>query len=358
MNVSRGKDRLDDFLVAPDATIRQVMARIDRNTEGIALAVDAEKRLLATITDGDIRRAILASVNLDAPVATILENRMSSPVTAPTGTSDQELLDLMVRHTLRQIPLTDDDGRVVDLGLLTQLVREADRPLSAVVMAGGFGTRLRPLTEHLPKPMLPIGDRPLLERIIGQLREARIHQVSVTTHYRGDVIQDHFGNGDEFGVAITYVPESEPRGTAGSLSLVAVRDEPLLVLNGDILTDLNFRAMLDFHESNNAALTVAVREHVLTVPYGVVQQENARVTGISEKPDIRLFINAGIYLLSPHAVRRIPTDQRYDMPDLIRSLLDEGQVVVSFPIREYWRDIGELEEYHEAIAEYREPETE
>jgi NDP-sugar pyrophosphorylase family protein len=215
-------------------------------------------------------------------------------------------------------------------------------------MAGGFGNRLRPLTEDLPKPMLPVGGRPLMERIVEQLRDVGIHQLSVTTHYKPEVIADHFGDGSQFGVKIDYVREEQPLGTAGALGMIDQPEGLLLVMNGDIVTQLNFRAMVDFHHEHKADMTVAVRKFDFQVPFGVVETEGVLITGLAEKPSLGFFVNAGIYLLEPTAHRNIPRGQRFDMTDLIDHLLAEKRRVVSFPIREYWLDIGHDADYEQA----------
>lgn len=344
---------LENVLIGPDATIRRVMERIDGNSLGIALVVDAERRLLGTVTDGDVRRAILSGMDLERPVRTLLERRdPSRTVTAPIGTPDSQLLRVMNETWLRHIPILDPGGRVVDLAHLGDLVREREALPHAVIMAGGFGTRLRPLTDDLPKPMLPVGDRPLLERMIDQLRDAGVKRVSLATHYKSDVIERHFGDGRERGIAIGYVHEPEPLGTAGALRLLEDDQEPLLVLNGDIVTTIDFRAMLQFHREHRSDMTVAVRQLELKVPYGVVETHGAEVVSISEKPTLRHFVSAGIYLLGSAARAQVPKDGRFDMPDLIRALLAARARVVSFPVREYWLDIGQPDDYLRAQADH------
>jgi len=339
------------LLVQPSMSVQQVMECIDRNAKGIALVVDEELHLIGTLTDGDIRRAILSGMNLDLPVQQLLDRRQPNPIpfTAQVGTSDADLLHMMTERNIRHIPLLNETGQVVDVALLSELVKEYEPPLlRAIVMAGGYGTRLRPLTDELPKPMLPIGDRPLLEIIVNSLREAGIRQVNVATHYKGEMIAEHFKDGQDFGVDIRYVKEDQPLGTAGALSLLEESDEPLLVINGDILTRVDFHAMLNFHREHAADLTVAVRQYEFRVPYGVIDTDGVAVTGISEKPMVRQFINAGIYLLNPSIRRLIPNGQHYDIPDLVQQLLKEGRPVVCFPIREYWLDIGKSDHYDQA----------
>jgi NDP-sugar pyrophosphorylase family protein len=304
---------VESFCISPDHTLRDAMGCIDRNAEGIALVVDAERRLLDTISDGDTRRAI---------------------------------------RVIRQIPLVDDKGRVVGLALLGDLVRSYELPLTAVVMAGGFGTRLSPLTDDVPKPMLRVGDTPMLERIVEQLREAGVRRVNVATHYRGDLIADHFKDGSDFGVELEYVHEDQPLGTAGALGRMEHAKEPLLVINGDILTHVDFRAMLHFHREHAADMTVAVRENMVSVPYGIVEIEDEQIVKISEKPTLRYLVNAGIYLLDPDVVARVPRDRPSDMTHLIEALLSDGARVVAFPIHEYWIDIGRIEDYERALADF------
>jgi NDP-sugar pyrophosphorylase family protein len=221
-------------------------------------------------------------------------------------------------------------------------------------MAGGFGTRLLPLTEDLPKPMLPLGDQPLLELTIRKLQQANIRYVNITTYYLPEKISDYFGDGKEFGVEINYVNEDEPLGTAGALGLLAIPDEPLLVINGDIITQVDFRSMLSFHRTHQADLTVGVRQYEVQVPYGVMECEGVHVKQVREKPTYHYLVNAGIYLLEPTVYRYINRGERFDMPDLIRHLIEEGRTVVSFPIVEYWLDVGQHKDYEQAQLDMEE----
>jgi NDP-sugar pyrophosphorylase family protein len=215
-------------------------------------------------------------------------------------------------------------------------------------MAGGYGTRLRPLTEKMPKPMLPVGKKPILEFIIKRLRKAGIRHVNISTHYQAEKITQHFGDGKALGVELNYLTEDRPLGTAGGIGLMKTSKEPILVINGDILTDVNFRAMLDFHREHKADMTVAVQKYDVQVSYGVVETEGFLVHKLTEKPNFLYLVNAGIYLLEPSVVSLIPKGKHFDMTDLIQKLLDTGRPVVSFPVREYWLDIGNHAEYNQA----------
>jgi len=348
---------LATLCITPDRPIREALACIDKNEKGIVLVTDEEGRLVGTITDGDVRRAMLAGESLDAPLRDLLARKTTSsypqPVTAPVDTDRAELLRLMRDRVVRQIPLLDLEGRVAGLVTLDELMPEQLLPLQAVIMAGGSGTRLRPLTDEVPKPMLPVGDRPLMELIIEQLRQTGIRRVNITTHYRPEKIMSYFGSGKELGVELNYVAEERPLGTAGALGLMDSPEEPLLVINGDILTRVNFRAMLDYHREHGADLTVAVRKYDLQVPYGVVECEGHNVSRLREKPSLSFLVNAGIYLLEPVVHRYIPNGQHLDMTDLIEGLIVKGRTVVSFPVVEYWLDIGEHADYERAQEDVR-----
>lgn len=343
---------LTPFVLAADASIRDAMSCIDRNAKGIALIVDGKTRLLATVTDGDIRRALLDRVEPDAQVSVLIDRKSQepfpTPITAAKNTDVATLIELMTRNSLRHVPLVDDDGRLTGLAVLNDLVKEIELPLKAVVMAGGFGTRLHPLTEETPKPMLPVGGRPLLEHVIDQLRACGIRRVNLATHYLADTISDHFGDGSRFGIEIDYVNEEQPLGTAGALALLEHSDEPLLVINGDILTRVDYRAMLDFHHEYEAVMTVAVRREEVQLPFGVVESDGVRVLTLAEKPVVAHFVNAGIYLLDAATRRYIPEAGRFDMTELVERLLGAGETVVAFPIREYWMDIGQPTAYEQA----------
>ena len=343
---------LQSLFISPDQSIRLAMICIDRGSCGIALVVDSERRLMGTITDGDVRRAVLAGTDLESPISYILAKKISTqypkPVTASPETDRKSLIALMQEHGLRQYPILDNDGRVVDLVMMDDLIPSQDLPLQAVIMAGGLGKRLRPLTEDLPKPMLPVGGKPLMELMIEQLRQVGIRHVNIATHYKPEKISDHFGDGSSFGVELNYVNEDKPLGTGGALGLFDAPTEPMLVINGDILTQVDFRAMLLYHQEHRAVMTVAVKQYDIKVPYGVVECEGSRVCALKEKPQMHFLVNAGVYLLEPKVYEFIPNGRHFNMTDLIQWLLDADHIVVSFPIIEYWLDIGQLADYEKA----------
>ena len=341
-------DRLTRAIISSHATVSQAVAQLERAGTGALVLCDEERILCGLLTDGDLRRAILRGVPFDKPCATIAK---LDPVVAGAGCPPAEALRLMDHareFLLNHLPVVDQAGRVVDLLLRSDLVSEDRLGLSAVIMAGGLGTRLRPLTDGVPKPMLTLGDRPLLELTIERLRNAGIKRVNVTTHYLAEAITSHFGDGTAFDVEIRYVEEDRPLGTAGGLKLLEGADETLLVINGDIVTEVDFRSMLTYHRDHGADVTVGVKRYELQVPYGVIDCDGPRVRTVHEKPVLNFLVNAGIYLLEPTVNRYIPEGHRFDMTDLIERLVEKGRHVVSFPIVEYWLDIGQKADYERA----------
>lgn len=342
---AESRERLRKVCIAPDTPIAAAIAQLNEAGTGALVLCDKEGKLCGLLADGDIRRAIIRRVPLTescGKIATANPVRASEPITA------SDALHMMNVHDIHQLPLVDKDGRIVEFLLRKDLVPQTQHDMQAVVMAGGYGKRLLPLTEKVPKPMLPIGEKPLLELIIQQLRKAGIHDVNLTTHYLPESISGHFGNGEHFGVRLNYSREENPLGTAGGLRLMPRPQGPFLVINGDILTGVPFQQMLQYHRTHRAMLTVGVRKYELQVPFGVVDCEDVRITRIEEKPCHSYFINAGTYLLDPAAWDRIPEGSRFDMTDLIRVLLEAGETVVGFPIMEYWIDVGRHEDYMKA----------
>lgn len=341
--------RLERVTFDPRRTVGEAISKLDEAGTGALVICSEGRRMEGLLSDGDIRRAILKGVSLDTPCGSIAK---SNPFSVRHPLSNAEALRLMLARDINQLPVVDAEGNLFDFLLRRDLVDEGPA-LSAVIMAGGFGKRLMPLTQQVPKPMLPVGEKPLLERTIEKLRKAGVRDVNLTTHYLPENIRQHFGDGEEFGVRLNYSQEDDPLGTAGGLRLLPRPDKPFVVINGDILTGVSFEEMLHFHRQYRAKLTVGVRKYEVKVPFGVVVCDDARITGLREKPSLDFFINAGIYLLEPSAYDLIPENEHFDMTDLIRVLLDNGDMVASFPIIEYWLDIGRPEDYEKAQDDCR-----
>jgi dTDP-glucose pyrophosphorylase/CBS domain-containing protein len=344
--------RFAKAMVSPGMSISAGVKLLDQSGHGVLLVCGAEDRLIGVVTDGDIRRALLQGVPFDREIASIC-NR--TPLVARKGVTRSEALHLIDTgrgFIVNQLPVVDHAGKLAGLILRSDLTGEETLPLSAVIMAGGGGTRLRPLTENVPKPMLTVGGKPILEHIIGQLRGAGIRSITIATHYLGEQISGYFGDGRKFGVRIDYLAEEKPMGTGGALGLVNFTGETLLVMNGDILTQVNFRAMLDFHREHGADLTMGTRLYEFQVPFGVVECDDVAIRSLVEKPVQAFFVNAGIYFVQKPVLSRIPKEISYNMTDLIQRLLAEGSKVVSFPIREYWLDIGRMSDYSSVAMEY------
>ena len=347
---ANASELLEMVTMLPSASIAEAIAQLDKAGTGALVLCTADRMLFGLLTDGDIRRAILHGVSLETPC----ENVASlEPLTANSSMCTTEALELMVRNDIDHLPVVNAAGQVIKFLLRRNLAQGEGRILSAVIMAGGCGKRLLPLTEQLPKPMLPVGDKPLLERTIQQLRRSGIRDISLTTHYLPESIIEYFGDGSGFGVRLNYLKEDLPLGTAGGIKLVEQTGNSFLVINGDILTGVPFQEMLNFHRKHHALLTVGVRKYDVEVPFGVVELDEVRVTHIREKPSFNFFINAGAYLLEPEVCDFIPSGRHLDMTELIQILIEAGKVVVSFPIMEYWLDIGRHEDYAKAQEDVR-----
>lgn len=337
-------------LIPPTATVKEALAAIDAGVLQIALVVDPERQLLGTVTDGDIRRGILRGLSLDEPVSAVM-NRL--PTVARAYESPEHVLALMKLKTFRQIPIVDENGRVVGVQMLDELIQPKQQDNWVVLMAGGLGTRLAPLTDACPKPMLRVGGKPLLETIIETFRDQGFRRFFISVNYKAEMIMEHFRDGADWGVTIEYLRERDRLGTAGSLSLLPERPRtPFFVMNADLLTTINFRQMLDFHQERQAIATMGVREYTFQVPYGVVRIDGHRLLGIDEKPQHQFFVNSGIYLLGPEALDEIPAEVPFQMPELFERLIARGDRTLVFPIREYWLDVGRLEDFNRANGEY------
>lgn len=341
---------IERLLLTQNAQIKDAMYAINKGACKIALVVDEEMTLLGTISDGDIRRAILKGISLDD---TILDTYCKTPIVGCTTTSRADLLKLADKHRILRIPIINEQGKLIALDTLEELQQVPKKPNKVILMVGGLGTRLRPLTNNVPKPMLEVGGKPILETIVKKFISNGFTNIVMCVNYKSEIIKDHFGSGEKFGVTIEYVHEDKRMGTAGALTLLKEKPtEPFFVMNGDLLTDVNFESLLDFHMLNNAMGTMCVREYDFQVPFGVVNLKGHDIKSIVEKPIHNFFVSAGIYMLDPKCIDLIPKDEFYDMPTLFDQLIKEEKNAISFPLSEYWLDIGRLEEYEKANDEY------
>ncbi|WP_404970305.1 nucleotidyltransferase family protein [Vibrio campbellii] len=338
-------------LIEPSATLLEALEVINKEALRIAIVVGDKNELLGVLTDGDIRRGLLQNLPL---TTTVVEVMSVSPITARIGTSGEELAELMESKGILSIPLIDSNGAVVGLETLQHALSKPKRNNPVFIMAGGFGTRLRPLTDKCPKPMLKIGDKPILETVIRSFIKAGFVNFYISTHYMPEQIKAHFGDGQSFGVSISYVHEDEPLGTGGALGLLPKdlpKDLPLIMMNGDVLTKVDFQRLLDFHIENDADATMCVREYDYQIPYGVINGEGNKITSMIEKPIQRFFVNAGIYVVSPRVIRSVPKNYHIDMPTLLEEHMRQREKVLMFPIHEYWLDIGRMDDFNRAQAD-------
>ncbi len=334
-------------LLRSDRTIQDAVELLTANSLRIALIVDEGNRLLGTITDGDIRRALMAGATMTSSVKLTMQG---DPTIIAEGSSRRSALKIMREQDLLHLPVIDMRGMVVGLETMQDLVLDKERSNPVLLMAGGLGKRLYPLTREVPKPLLPLGKRPILETIIEQLVETGFSQFFLAVHYRAQQVRTHFGDGSQWGVNIEYLEEKQPLGTAGALGMLSSSDikAPLLMMNGDLITRLNFGELFDFHTSHKGNATICVREYDHAIPYGVVEGEGMKVRSISEKPVYRHFVNAGIYVLEPSVIDQCNGPESRDMPDLLCEVIGHGGKVNMFPIHEYWIDIGRISEYERA----------
>ena len=339
-----------EVLLNPTSTIKKALKIIDSGAMRIALVVDKDNKLLGTLTDGDIRRGLLKNLSLKDSIESII---FKNPTVCSIEDSKEHILEVAMEKNLHQIPIIDEYGKLVDIKEINELLKPTLKTNKVVLMVGGLGTRLRPLTEYTPKPMLKVGNRPILETIIINLKKYGFSNIILSVNYKSEIIEDYFKDGSEFSVNIEYIHENKRMGTAGALSLIQDKlTEPFFVMNGDLLTNINFENMMEYHLSNNAVATMGVREYDFQVPYGVVKTEGINILSIEEKPIHQFFVSGGIYILSPQVLKYIPKDKFYDMPTLFEKIIEKKEKTISFPIHEYWLDIGRIEEFERANSEY------
>ena len=341
---------MKDIEVLKHISLRECIKTLDQAACQIVFVVDSNRVLSGTITDGDIRRALLRGEDLDSPVEKIMFRNYRA---LPANATEDEAFALMRRESLHQIPALDEKGRVVRLFLLEELIKPKKRSNPVVIMAGGEGKRLRPFTKDCPKPMLRVGGKPLLEIILEQCIDAGFQHFYLSVNYLKKQIQDHFGDGARWHVRIDYLEETQPLGTGGALSLLPQKPtEPLLVVNGDVLTRIDYGRLLQFHDEHQAAAILFVREHTTQIPYGVVRMDDLHVLTLEEKPVLSHYVNAGIYLLDPALLDLVPQDRFFDMPKLLEKTMQHQHRVSAFPIHEYWLDVGHPETLERAHGEW------
>ncbi len=344
-------DDLEQLTVGPDTPIMEAVEVLNRAHKRIVLVTDGGARLLGVITDSDVRHAVLDQQSFAAPVSAIM---VTNPVTVPPDMSNAEVLSIMEQTHCYQVPVVDSRGTVVDVCFINELLTtDLDKDGLAVVMAGGLGERLRPLTETTPKPLLKVGDRPVLFNVLERLLEAGYGRVVLCLNYKADMIRDAVSAQAHFADRVEFVEEDEPLGTAGALTLLReMPTRPFLVMNGDLLTEVALAELRRFHAQEQSVLTVALKQESHSVPFGVIDLDGPRITALREKPSLAYFINAGVYMVEPMVLGRIPRGRRWDMTDVIQDLLKARLRVAGFPIHEYWLDIGEHDQLTRAEAEF------
>jgi dTDP-glucose pyrophosphorylase len=337
---------LTRFIVRPGQTVRDAMRVITDNWRELALVADTDLRVLGVITDGDIRRGLLAGLGMEALAASIMTREY---VSVGPDADRAAVLDLMKARTMRQVPVLDAQRRLVGIHFLEALIGKTQKPNVAVIMAGGEGRRLRPFTDARPKPMMEVAGRPILERIVLHLVGYGIKRIFLSVNYLAHMIREHFGDGQRFGCSIEYLQESEPLGSGGALSLLPPGIEhPLIVMNGDLVNQFDVSRMLTQHAREQAQATLAARHHQTDIPFGVLDVEDGRLTGLTEKPSAHYLINAGIYVIDPRLLAAIPRNRFYPMTELFDGLLKAGKRVSVYRIEEDWIDVGRREDLSRA----------
>ena len=333
-----------NILISPMQTIGEVLKVIDGEALKLALVVDTEGQLLGTVSDGDIRRALIKKFRLTNVISKIMN---TAPTVADSSMSNAQILELMNAKQLHSIPIIDD-GIIVGLETIHGLTKKTKYDNPVFLMAGGFGTRLKPLTDNCPKPLLKVGDKPILETVLLRFIKSGFHNFYISTHYLPKMIQEYFGDGTKWGVSINYVHEEQPLGTGGALGLLpnSLPDLPIIVMNGDVLTKIDVEALLKFHNENNADATMSVREYEYQVPFGVIESYGHRIKSMVEKPIQRFHVNAGIYVIGREIIDSVDQNEAVDMPSLLEKYLDSN--VLMFTFHEYWLDIGRIDDFHRA----------
>jgi len=333
-------------LLSTTCSLEDAIRNLDETALRIVLVIGDDGRLQGTVSDGDIRRGLLKGLTLNESLASVLRR---APLVVPTQCSRDTVRHLMVANKIQQIPVVDESHRVIGLHVWDKVSVSPDRDNLMVIMAGGKGVRLRPHTDNCPKPLLPVAGKPMLEHIIERAKLEGFSRFVLAIHYLGDMIEDHFGDGKNLGVKIDYLREEAPLGTAGALSLLtSLPEEPFVVTNGDVLTDIRYGELLDFHARYDSVATMAVRVHEWQHPFGVVHIQGVNIVGIEEKPVTRSLINAGVYAISPDALEFLTKGRNCDMPTLFQRMKESNERIVAYPMHEPWLDIGRHDDLAQA----------
>ena len=341
--------KIDEIKINQNASIKEALEVIDKGAIKVAVVLSDDGLLLGMLNDGDIRRALLKGMSLGDSIAGIINKH---PVVANINDTKERILELANEKKLHQIPIISN-GKLIGIQDIREFLAPKNKPNKVILMVGGLGTRLRPLTNDVPKPMLDVGNKPILHTIVENFVKYGYTDIIMCVNYKSEIIKEYFGNGDKFGVKIEYVLESKRMGTAGALSLLQKRPkDDFFVMNGDLLTNVNFEYLHEYHKDSNALASICIRKYEMQVPYGVVNVRANKVTSIEEKPTQSFFVSAGIYMFSPIVLDFIPKGVFYDMPTLFSELLKHDFPIHPFPIREYWLDIGRMDEYRRANDEY------
>jgi len=341
-NNNIGQGEWKKSTVARNATLKDAAECLSKTSLQICLVVDAEDKLIGTLNDGDIRRGLIRGLSLSSKINQIVNY---NPIVAKSGTPIQYIRQLMLANKVQAIPALDSENRVSTLHIWSEIESPQSNNSSIVIMAGGKGTRMRPYTKNCPKPMLTVQGKPILAHIIERAVNEGFKHVVLPIHYLGDKIKEYFGDGERFGAKIDYINEDLPLGTAGALSLLGTMiNKPFIVTNGDVLTDINYLNLLDFHCAQKSDATMAVRIHEWQNPYGVVQTEGLKIVGFEEKPIVSNFINSGVYALSPSVLQHLSPNQACDMPSLFMRLQAKSMTTIVYPMHEPWLDVGRPED--------------
>ena len=344
--MSTNKETWCQAILPEDSLIGQAILNLDKCGIKIVLVVNQSNELVGTISDGDIRRGLLKGLNLESPIKSIIRH---NALVVPPEMSHEMVMQLMVANKIQQIPIVNEQQHVLGLHLWDEMTITPIRENIMLIMAGGKGERLMPHTENCPKPMVMVAGKPMLEHIIIRGQQEGFNHFVLAVHHMGHMIEEYFGNGKHLGVNIEYLREDSPLGTAGALSLLdPYPNAPVLVTNGDVITDIRYGELLDFHNRYQAIATMAVRVHEWQHPFGVVQTEGVEIVGFEEKPIARSHINAGVYVLTPDALSELVLNEPCDMPKLFERLQEKSKRIVAYPMHELWLDVGRPDDLSEA----------